>query len=494
MRESINKLFLIIGALVISITQLPGQSVVLDDFAAMRQNGIPGPLWPGMTNQGPTTCSVSNNTLVCRTQGSAPDGLGYWIMTLACDAASCYSNPGSYLKAWIKSGTWNPNINRMRWSYKCSTNIAPSTGVKHWLEIGTYVRSPQDPSPPESGQGQHYYHFLNAGSQANEWVYVELNRSVQHRVGQSGSAEYVEDPEWNSPTMAIPVHYYDGMTHFYFGPTSASELQAAGVTCTTGPYTLDTVSNGADAFVSSVAGTYNPVTGKYEVSWNQPKNIPKGVTFDVRYSTLSMRQNGWNTGINGGSITGPDDSPYTIINYSSPSVARAGAMYFGIRPRMPIVSITRTAPVQVTLSNEGFLSDGDQVIISGVLQSGGGSHPMNGTYTIRNVNRTTISLDGTDGSGWPAVAAYSGTATAASNTKNFAEFVVGTAASNPSTTPCDVNRDGKVDSNDVNISLSSALGTGSCVADLDGNGRCDVVDLQRVINASLSGGSCRTGQ
>jgi hypothetical protein len=59
--------------------------------------------------------------------------------------------------------------------------------------------------------------------------------------------------------------------------------------------------------------------------------------------------------------------------------------------------------------------------------------------------------------------------------------------------PCDVNKDGLVNSTDVDLAKQAALGTATCTADLDSNGRCDVVDVQRIVNASL-GQTCRTGQ
>ncbi len=67
-----------------------------------------------------------------------------------------------------------------------------------------------------------------------------------------------------------------------------------------------------------------------------------------------------------------------------------------------------------------------------------------------------------------------------------------------STTPspavsCDINKDGKVDSQDVTLAQQASIGATACAADLDGNGRCDAVDVQRVINASL-GQTCRVGQ
>jgi hypothetical protein len=58
---------------------------------------------------------------------------------------------------------------------------------------------------------------------------------------------------------------------------------------------------------------------------------------------------------------------------------------------------------------------------------------------------------------------------------------------------CDLNDDGAVNVLDVQIEVNATLGVVPCrTGDLDGNGRCDVVDLQRVIAGAL-GSACRIG-
>lgn len=56
-------------------------------------------------------------------------------------------------------------------------------------------------------------------------------------------------------------------------------------------------------------------------------------------------------------------------------------------------------------------------------------------------------------------------------------------------TPCDVNHDGVVNIVDVQNAVNQALGLSACTVDLDGDGKCAVADLQRVIVAAL-GGAC----
>jgi hypothetical protein len=71
---------------------------------------------------------------------------------------------------------------------------------------------------------------------------------------------------------------------------------------------------------------------------------------------------------------------------------------------------------------------------------------------------------------------------------------VGTGNSGTPASACDLNSDGKVDSSDVQIAVNQALGTATCSSsDLMHTGQCNVVDVQRVIVASL-GGACITGQ
>ena len=64
----------------------------------------------------------------------------------------------------------------------------------------------------------------------------------------------------------------------------------------------------------------------------------------------------------------------------------------------------------------------------------------------------------------------------------------------PATNACDLNGDGVVNSLDVQLAINEVTGSLACgSASLEGNGLCTIVDVQRIVNASL-GGSCKTGQ
>lgn len=58
--------------------------------------------------------------------------------------------------------------------------------------------------------------------------------------------------------------------------------------------------------------------------------------------------------------------------------------------------------------------------------------------------------------------------------------------------PCDLDRNGTVDTNDLVFAENEVLGLIPCTNNLTGDGQCTIVTVQRVVNAIL-GGTCRTG-
>jgi hypothetical protein len=56
--------------------------------------------------------------------------------------------------------------------------------------------------------------------------------------------------------------------------------------------------------------------------------------------------------------------------------------------------------------------------------------------------------------------------------------------------PCDLNQDGAVDSADVTVAVNMVLGVFPCTANITGTGGCTAAMVQRVVAASLSGGTC----
>jgi hypothetical protein len=57
---------------------------------------------------------------------------------------------------------------------------------------------------------------------------------------------------------------------------------------------------------------------------------------------------------------------------------------------------------------------------------------------------------------------------------------------------CDLNRDGVVNVLDIQLAVNMALGVAPCTANVVGAGVCNIVVIQRITNAVLSG-TCATG-
>jgi len=112
------------------------------------------------------------------------------------------------------------------------------------------------------------------------------------------------------------------------------------------------------------------------------------------------------------------------------------------------------------------------------------------THRMAVIVSPAIGLPGTGNGNWDG--AFTGTMVTAEDNKNFAEITFtppGSAGSN--TTPasaCDLNGDGVVNSQDVQLAIQQALGALPCAT-----GACNVVLVQDVINAS-NGGPCLLGQ
>lgn len=112
--------------------------------------------------------------------------------------------------------------------------------------------------------------------------------------------------------------------------------------------------------------------------------------------------------------------------------------------------------------NQNVLSDG-------VLGTYTLDIPVNATVgTITVVIGSTLGAS-LDGDGVPV-------------TGNSVNFVLASPISK-----CDINGDGATNSQDIVLFTNQVLGLAACSSDLDGDGKCTVIDLSRIINASLTG-------
>lgn len=366
-------------------------------------NGEGSPLWAPYLGEDPSQSgSISSGEFRdVIGSGSAP------YIHFFPRQANGYPYPAAYALNWIKSGTWNPNVNRLRFQFKCGNAITRNSSGAAVFEVGTYIRSHSNSDL--AFQGDHFYHQLSPNIYANHWMLFELNRVPQHQVGKDPGTNWPEDPD-------APTHYFDGLTRWYIDAIGGNG-NWSNQTCSLRQVVFDTESGEPDSQVSSIVATY---TGSaYEVTWAAPKNTT--MTFEVRYSTSSMKSAGIAAGTSGGTVSSPGNT-YTGTIWKSPAMAAAATLYVAIRPT------SGTAFTEIAIPN----------------------------------------MDG-------------GTVTPPPP-----------PAPPPVTSACDANGDGIVSSADIASALNSLLGAASCKVDLDANGVCNIVDLQRVVNASL-GQACRTG-
>lgn len=363
---------------------LSAQTAVLEDFSSARIPWLPyeGP---------PQTGGIENGMYKLKSNGMSGDGYGLYFQFLPYP----YLAPNGFAQSWIKSGTADPNANRLSFKIKCDRRLDGGE-----MNFGTYVKTRKNTDG--SWQGQHFYHGSYGTHYPNRWMIMSFNRVPQHRVGNSPTANYPEDPEWVQPTTGSPVHYFEGLTRFYLSWWSAGSI---GATCWFDDFQFATVPGEPETFVSGTTVTHDGTA--YEVSWNGPKN--QSITYDVRYSTQSLKTIGFTNGTDGGTAETPGND-YTGVVWRSPNMAEASVLYIGVRPR------GQTAFTELKI---------------------------------------------------PAL---------------------NSAGTNP-TSKCDVNGDGQTNDTDVSLSIDSTLGKRACTADVDNNGACDVVDVQRVVNARS--GACR---
>lgn len=338
------------------------QTLLLEDFATDRG------MWSayGGEDNGQVFSIVLGNPGYMSDKGStdtgcSSQGCGLYVQFLP--PTGNYAFPGGYLQNYIKTGTWDIGTNRLSFQVTCTGGVTGGSDG-HNVEIGTYIRLHGDGDT--ANQGQHYYHFIGGNVYPGQPFYVILNRTPQHRVGCCGGSPEpeVEDPEWASPTMGSQIHYYDGLTRIYFD-TQPVGNSWSGNTCKFRDFRFATVANEPDDKVMSMTTQYSgPISGfslgRYEVTWNTPRRVSGGQVYNIRYSTQSMHTNGFNSGMDGGTVTGPDGTDYTGAFWGSVNMAQVPAMYVAIQPQ-----------------GQSLFTE---ILISG--QSGSGGSGMNGKLTL----------------------------------------------------------------------------------------------------------------
>ena len=298
-----------------------GQAV-LEDFSSMRTNGAGTDLWMTEINRH-QNLQIENGTLKSHITGPAKekDKSYLWrIMFYPHQGDPRYPFPKGFLQGNLRSGSWNPDYNRLVFWVKCSAFVP----FNPWLtfDVGTYVKShDSDPEP----QGQHYYHYFHPNLYPNQWVKAEMTWAPTHRVSADGWINHPVDPEWRNGSSPSSVHYFDGMTRFYI---DLPGIPARATSCAAADFRLERESDEPDGYVRTVTATYNG--SGYELSWNGIKN--EKIEYEIRYSPESMKNNGFESGVTGGKVKSTGISRAGVLWKSEPMEREPGGMYFAIRP------------------------------------------------------------------------------------------------------------------------------------------------------------------
>ena len=249
------------------------------------------------------------------------------------------------MKGHIKSGIWDPNINRMVFLVRSTISSGFDAGGSNNMNVGTYIKPLNNLSPGAEGtnpqNGHHYYHGYTTPVTANKWMKVYVTNRNQHERGDPGSAD----------GQVIP-NYFDTMTRFYITHWG-SYLGNPASTWDLGPIYLYKVLNEPDDDISSETIQYNGT--KYQVTWAGRKNVD--VVYEIRYRLdgVSLKSAGFLSGISGGTKTNPGND-YTGVYWDLTAPESTQGIYIGIRVQGASQFTELFLPYQVSPANMGLES------------------------------------------------------------------------------------------------------------------------------------------
>jgi hypothetical protein len=295
---------------------------LLEDFTSMRLN-LDTPAtdiwWPyqddDVDNSSGQVLTLETNP--SRLQVTVPaNHAAYWYFKPG--VGSQYGYPESYSQYYLRSGTWDPDNNRLGFLVRLSVNFNGNANNSDNLQVGMYIRDHQNNDPGD--QGSHPYHKFNIYFTANRWVKVICDRHPG-KENPGGTNDPQDDPFFAS----MGEHYFDALQHWYYdmqgGPASAHTWDMARVV-----FWKDT----QDGDAREISNVYGYYTGtQYRVGFNN-RDLQTH-TFDIRYSTSNLHTNGFTSGTSGGQVDSTGDN-YTGCNWTSGALAeQSPGLFVGIR-------------------------------------------------------------------------------------------------------------------------------------------------------------------
>lgn len=234
-----------------------------------------------------------------------------------------WAYPNGYAQTYAMSGVFVPTCNRFSFWVKPNVTTDRRSDGGDLMEFGTYIRTHDDPDT--ANQGNHYYHYFGNGWTANRWHKITITNKPQHQVG--GDTGF----EWPADTSFITdgIHYFDGMTRFYFDIAYPDALMQPSDWVFDDFYFANE-SNSPDSLVSSISSVYDGT--KYVLTWAGPKNTSQSYAIYHGASPLKATDGTYNgNGTYGGTSSNPG-STYTGCLWESPTISEVSTYYFLIVP------------------------------------------------------------------------------------------------------------------------------------------------------------------
>lgn len=320
-----------------TVNDEPGESAVLEDWVSVRTNGDGDPLWAPYLGEDPDQV------------GTLEDGY-YQVVTAGSSAVYLqfvprgedgYNYPDGYAQAWIRSGTWDTEYNRLTFLVQTNVTVNRNSNGSDNVQWGTYVRDPARPEP--NYQGRHFYHLIGANWRPNVWVLVVMNNCPQHEVGQDPGTNWGNDPTYP------PVHYMDGLTRHYWDTQGGTSFDGS-TWLFPRVWAFSRRTGEPDAEISSITAQYNGT--QYQVTWAGVKNEAR--TYEIRYHTSSLKVAGWSAGTNGGTTTNPNNDYTGCIWSLTTAEFNPTGIYVGIRVQGETDFTEVYIPYQMGPDNMGY--------------------------------------------------------------------------------------------------------------------------------------------
>jgi hypothetical protein len=247
-------------------------SSVLESFEAPIRQGSDGPLWSVYSGPGKLSLDAA-----CAHGGAK--GARIDVTAKGKPYLQFYPyNNGWRLARTYAAGYQVGKYNRLGFWLK--TPIPQESGNQESIQFGTYTGQ----TSANSGQGDHYYHFLN--TVPNVWTWVEIDANSQALQGAGA--------QFDPPIVGGATGYFDTLSRFYFEITGADA--PAGSTMCFDEFTFFAAPTDEDvASIGTLEASYDAPKQKLHVGFQRDR-YNADVAYSARWSPSDFHVTGFNAG------------------------------------------------------------------------------------------------------------------------------------------------------------------------------------------------------